>query len=82
MGEGGILQGGVDSGMTPSGAVVTLVVAGAMAGVSSEARVSLWDDTKAQVEMLERVINVLIRTELGKEVVIRQGVINKSVASA
>lgn len=37
MGEGGILQGGVDFGMTPSGAVVTLVVAGALEGVSSEA---------------------------------------------
>lgn len=68
-GEGGILQGGVDSAMTASGAAATLVVAGAMAEVSSETQASFQADPRAQVDTLEKVINALIRTEVGEEVV-------------
>ncbi|KAI8528789.1 hypothetical protein RHMOL_Rhmol12G0174800 [Rhododendron molle] len=68
-GEGGILQGGVDSAMTASGAGATLVVAGAMAEVSSETQASFQADPRAQVDALEKVINALIRTEVGEEVV-------------
>lgn len=60
--------------MTASGAAATLAVAGAMAEVSSETQASSQADPRAQVDVLEKVINALIRTEVGEG--------NKSVAAA
>ena len=69
VGEGGTLQAGVDSGVTTSGAAGILVVVGPTAGTSSETRVSLQAGPRAQVDALERVINVSIKTEVGELVV-------------
>lgn len=55
MGEGGILQEEVGSGVTVSRAVGTLVVAGVMAGMNSETRVNIQGDPGVQVDAMERV---------------------------
>lgn len=55
VGEGGILQEEVGSGVTVSRAVGTLVVAGVMAGMNSETRVNFQGDPGVQVDATERV---------------------------
>ncbi|RVW91210.1 hypothetical protein CK203_031709 [Vitis vinifera] len=62
--EADTLQEGVGSGMTTSGAVETLVVAGAMGGMSPEIRVSIQDVQGVQLDAMERLISGLIRMEV------------------
>lgn len=64
--EADTLQEGVGSGMTTSGAVETLVVAGAMGGMSPEIRVSIQDVQGVQLDAMERLISGLIRMEVGR----------------
>lgn len=62
MGEGGILQEGVDSGVTVSRAGGTLVVAGVMEGMNLETRVSIQRDPGGvQVDAMGRGISGLFR---------------------
>ncbi|KAI7985629.1 Nuclear transport factor 2 [Camellia lanceoleosa] len=72
----GTLRGGVDSGMTTSGAVGTLVVVvvvvGALAGTSSETRASFQVNPRAQADTMERIINKSIRME-AEEVAVKVG---------
>ncbi|KAK3037966.1 hypothetical protein RJ639_030671 [Escallonia herrerae] len=67
--EGGILlEGGVGLGMITSGVVVTLV-AGAMAGMNSEIKVSSQAGPRTLVAVVVRAINELTKMETGDLVV-------------